>query len=429
MLQKLLLILFLSPILANGQVITTFAGNGGAESFSALDSVSATDAALWLPFGVTAANGNVYISEYGACRVRVVNADDIIATLPGAYYHRLDDPVKVAIDTAGKVFIADMGYSVITKISKAGIMSTFAGIEAGGAGAYSGDNGPATAAQLNQPSGVAVDTNGNVFIADAGNNRIRKVNASGIISTVAGTGAYGYSGDNGPASAAKFANCEGVYIAPSGTIYVADAGNSRIRIINSAGIIVTVAGSASAGYSGDGGPATAAQLHGPCQLAFDDHSNMYIADYDNYCIRKVDAAGNISTFAGCDTAGFSGDGGDARLARINSPQDVSVDAAGNVYIADFINQRIRVVSSTPSTGTRAVTGNRIISISPNPATTSLNITSGSKIDQLTITNLSGQAVYHGSFNSEQIHIDLSAFSSGAYLITINGSDTRQFIKK
>ena len=218
-----------------------------------------------------------------------------------------------------------------------------------GAGGFSGDGGPATAAQLNLPQGVAVDGAGNLYIADARNHRIRKVDASGIITTVAGTGeigggAGGFSGDGGPATAAQLNLPQGVAVDGAGNLYIADARNHRIRKVDASGIITTVAGTGeigggAGGFSGDGGPATAAQLNLPQGVAVDGAGNLYIADARNHRIRKVDASGIITTVAGTGeigggAGGFSGDGGPATAAQLNFPQDVAVDGAGNLYIAD-----------------------------------------------------------------------------------------------
>jgi uncharacterized protein (TIGR03437 family) len=223
-------------------------------------------------------------------------------------------------------------------------INTFAG---NGTIGYSGDNGPATSAQLNQPWGVAVDAAGNVYIADTVNNRIRKV-ANGVISTVAGNGTLGYSGDDGPATSAQLSWPEGVAVDSAGNLYVADQNNNRIRKVSN-GVITTVAGNGMPGYSGDNGPATSAQLYGPVGVAVDSAGNLYIADQPNNRIRKV-SNGVITTVAGngpdlYGNGGYSGDNGPATSARLNWPGDVAVDFAGNLFIADYRNNRIRKVSN------------------------------------------------------------------------------------
>jgi uncharacterized protein (TIGR03437 family) len=223
-------------------------------------------------------------------------------------------------------------------------INTFAG---NGTIGYSGDNGPATSAQLNQPWGVAVDAAGNVYIADTVNNRIRKV-ANGVISTVAGNGTLGYSGDDGPATSAQLSWPAGVAVDSAGNLYVADQNNNRIRKVSN-GVITTVAGNGMPGYSGDNGPATSAKLYGPKGVAVDSAGNLYIADTSNQRIRKV-LNGVIATAAGngpdlYGNGGYSGDNGPATSARLNQPWGVAVDFAGNLFIADYGNNRIRKVSN------------------------------------------------------------------------------------
>ena len=217
----------------------------------------------------------------------------------------------MAVDASGNLYIADTGNNRIRKVSATGIITTVAG---NGSAGYSGDGGPATSAQLDGPEGVAVDGSGNLYIADTCNNRIRKVSATGIITTVAGNGSAGYSGDGGPATSAQLSLPAGVAVDGSGNLYIADSGNNRIRKVSATGIITTVAGNGSPGYSGDGGPATSAQLNQPAGVAVDASGNLYIADSSNNRIRKVSATGIITTVAGNGFDGYSGDGGPATSA-------------------------------------------------------------------------------------------------------------------
>jgi hypothetical protein len=232
-----------------------------------------------------------------------------------------------------------------------GVINTLAG---DGTGGYSGDGGAATSAKLYGPSGVAVDSNGNIYIADYFNNRIRKVTAStGDISTVAGNGTAGYSGDGGAATSAELDNPFAVAVDSEGNIYIADATNNRVRKVTvSTGDISTVAGNGTAGYSGDGGKATSAELNAPGGVAVDSAGNIYIADVLNNRIRKVTVStGDIATVAGDGTRGYSGDGGKATSAELWWPSGVAVDSADNIYIADSDNMRVRVVN----TGTAQIT--------------------------------------------------------------------------
>jgi sugar lactone lactonase YvrE len=213
---------------------------------------------------------------------------------------------------------------------------------------YSGDGGPAASAEFSSPTGVAVDSSGNLYIVDADNNRIRKVTAStGIITTVAGNGTAGYSGDGGAATSAELDTPFGVAVDASGNLYIVDVNNDRIRKVTaSTGIITTVAGNGTWGYSGDGGTATSAELFSPFGVAVDASGNLYIADSGNNRIRKVTAStGIITTVAGNGTAGSTGDGGAASSAELSYPTGVVVDSLGNFYIADYNNNKVRTVGS------------------------------------------------------------------------------------
>jgi hypothetical protein len=221
-------------------------------------------------------------------------------------------------------------------------ISTVAG---NGVAGYSGDGGPATSAELNNPYGVAVDAAGNIYIADTLNNRVRKVTPNGTITTVAGTGAVGFSGDGGPATSARLNRPIRLTIDQQGDILLADNNNNRIRKVTPGGIITTVAGSAVQGYEGDGGPAAAAALYYPVYALSDNAGNLFIVDQFNHAIRKVDSSGIITTVAGTGVPGFSGDGGPGVNAALNSPTTVALNAAGDLFIADQNNNRIRKLSN------------------------------------------------------------------------------------
>jgi sugar lactone lactonase YvrE len=221
-------------------------------------------------------------------------------------------------------------------------ISTVAGTDHDG---FGGDGGAATSAQLNYPHGVAMDSAGNFYIADTNNNRIRKVSTSGTITAFAGTGSFGYYGDGGAATAAQLNGPYSVVVDSAGNLYIAEPGNNRIRKVSTTGTITTIAGTGYSGFSGDGGDAASAQLYYPEGVAVDAGGNLYIADTYNNRIRKVSGNGTISTFAGTGTFGFSGDGVAATVANLYIPTGVAVDAAGNLYIAEAGNHRIRKVST------------------------------------------------------------------------------------
>ncbi len=297
------------------------------------------------------------------------SSDDVISTVASATTAGLNFPLAVAVDSQGNLFIADSRNNRIRKVSPAGIITTVAG---NGVPGFSGDGGPATAASLNYPYDVAVDPQGNLFIVDLNNNRIRKVSPAGIITTVAGNGVPGsiiVSGDGGPATAASIGYPYGVAVDSQGNLFIADSGN-RIRKVSPAGIITTVAGSVNGtqGFSGDGGPATAATFYSPSGVAVDSQGNLFIADIGNNRIRKVSPAGIITTVAGRGGSGFSGDGGPATAARLNVPSGVAVDSQGNLFIADFSNSRIRKVSPAGIITTVAGNGARVFGGDGGPAT-------------------------------------------------------------
>lgn len=271
---------------------------------------------------------------------------------------QLSQPHRVAVDAAGNLYIADSGNYRIRKVDAAtGIISTVAGTGAQGS---SGDGGAATSAKLSQPKGVALDAAGNIYIADTANNKIRKVTVStGVIDTVAGTGSPGSSGDGGAATSAKLKQPESVAVDAAGNIYIADTSNHTIRKVDaSTGNIDTIAGTGQPGGTGDGGAATSAKMWFPVGVAVDAAGNVYIADSNNHKIRKVDAStGIISAVAGTGSPGSSGDGGAATAAKIKRSEGVTVDDAGNLYIADTGNHKIRKVdASTGIISTLAGTG-------------------------------------------------------------------------
>jgi sugar lactone lactonase YvrE len=290
----------------------------------------------------------------------------------------LYSPYGVAIDASGNLFIADVGNARIRKVTQAGIISTIAGY---GAYGFSGDGGLATSAALDYPMSVAVSPSGNLFIADAANNRIRKVTTDGVINTLAGNGSSGIGGDGGPATSARLNYPTGVAVDSSGNLYVADTLNYRIRKVTSDGMIRTLAGNGSIGFSGDGGPAASARLNYPTGVAADLFGNLYFADTLNYCIRKVTPAGFINTVAGNGTSGFSGDGGPATSAELDYPVGVAIDSSGNLFIADSDGHRIRRVTPDGIIHTIAGNGNSGFSGDGGPAASAMvNSPTGVAID-------------------------------------------------
>ncbi len=340
--------------------IQTVAGNGAA-TFSG-DGGAATQSALNVPVDVAVdAAGNIYIADQFNHRIRRVAANGVISTVAGngsagysgdgglATSAQLNTPTGVFVDQGGTMFIADVGNQRIRRVdlSGRGIITTVAG---NGAKGYNGDGIIPTTASLYNPVRVAVDSSGNILIADQSNHRIRRIAPGGFITTVAGNGAGtpssgGFSGDGGPAAAASLNNPTAVAVSGSGVIYFSDQFNQRIRRVATDGTVTTVAGNGNAAFSGDGGQAALASLNYPGGLALDVAGNLYFNDDANFRVRRLATDGTISTIAGNGAAAFSGDGGPATAASLNGNFGIAVDVLGNIFIADSVNNRIRSIAT------------------------------------------------------------------------------------
>lgn len=326
----------------------------GASGFSG-DGGPAIQATLRVPAGLAFdSKGNLYIADRENHRVRMVDRKGIIRTVAGngtagfsgdggpATQASLNLPCGMVIDNKGNLYIADRSNNRIRVVDAKGNIRTFAG---NGADSYNGDAIPALQATLDKPFGLALDKDNNLYIADRGNNRIRKVNSAGFITTVAGDGGYYFIGDNGPAYRASIAGPTGVAVAPNGNIYIADRNNNRIRVVNSLGMIRTIMGTGQQDYNGDSELARETNLHLPFGVALDKKGDLIVIDRSHYRIRKLILQGNrVETIAGNGQKDFAGDNGPAAGARLSFPHGIVVDSKDNVIFADKSHYRIRKIT-------------------------------------------------------------------------------------
>jgi hypothetical protein len=435
MMKQLLIVLLIFRFSANAQIITTIAGNG-IEGFSG-DGGAATNAEL-RAYSVAVDNlNNLYIAEAENHRIRKVNPAGIITTIAGidsgvydiegipATDAYINGPCKVAVDLFGNVYFNE-GVRV-RKIDNAGILTTVAGSLYLPYGGFMG--GPATAVGLATVTDIAVDGPGNIYIADPIGYFVYKVTTSGIITVIAGNGVSGDAGDSGPATNAQLISPHNVTVDNIGNVYVTD--HYKIRKIDTSGIITTVAGNGLAGYSGDGGPATDATFNAPRNITVDTFNNLFIEDGNNYVIRKVSSSGVISTFAGNGIPGYTGDGGSATAAKLELGGGLACGISGNFYIASY--NAIRMVSTT-STGFISFSVSKIdIALYPNPTNGTLLVNGALDINDnsgvvLEVENVIGQVVYKNAISTYNglftAKVELNNVADGLYFLQIQSASKR-----
>ncbi|HTR54449.1 MAG TPA: DUF4215 domain-containing protein [Kofleriaceae bacterium] len=345
--------------IATDGTIATFAGSDRVPG----DGLAATSVAL----GSVAApafdpQGRVAFFDSVSLRVRRIELDGTLSTIAGngvfgytgdggpATSASLGEVSAMVYDSLGGLVIADSAAHVVRHVDSAGTITTIAGT---GVLGNTGDGGPAISARLHAPSGVAIDGMARVLISDSGSHSVRRIDTAGVITTIAGTGTPGSSGDGGPATSAQLDSPAGVTVDAQGLVIIADSGNYRIRRIDASGNISTIAGTGAGGFSGDGGAATSAKLNDPCAPATDPQGRLVFADAGNSVIRRIDATGVITTIAGTSALGFSGDGGPATAALLAVPIGLAIDGAGDIVIADAEDEVVREIGATGTIVTTA----------------------------------------------------------------------------
>jgi len=333
-------------------IITTFAGNGsnGSNGDGGLGIEAQLSGGL---YGLAYDGlGNLYVADSDNHKVRKITPEGVISTFAGtglagnngdggsALQANLS-VLNVAVDVHNQVYILDSLHNVVRKVDSQGIITSIAGT---GEQGFKGDGAAAELALFNHPQGIYVSSGGSIYIADTGNHRIRRIDQLGIINTIAGSGTAGFAGDQAAAISANLNAPTSVTLDQQGLLLIGDSQNARVRRVDAAGNIHTIVGSGS-GYTGDGGLAVDAKIRWPAALIVDQQNQLYIADRDNHVIRRIDNNGIIDTIAGNNQAGFTGDGGSALQAQLNSPESLSLDVAGNLYIGDTKNNRIRRLDS------------------------------------------------------------------------------------
>ncbi len=418
-----ILLFFFFFLGANAQTVSTLAGSG-TNGFA---NGTGTTAQFSYPYGVALdAAGNIYVADRSNNRIRKITTNGVVTTLAGSGIAgfangtgtaaQFNLPIGVATDALGNVYVTDMANNRIRKITATGVVTTLAGSSIAGSA-----DGTGASAQFANPGGIAVDVAGTVYVADSSTNRIRKITAAGVVSTLAGS-TPGYA--DGTGTSAQFLYPCGVALDAVGNIFIEDSGNNRIRKITAAGVVSTLAGSTS-GYSD--GTGTAAQFYVPCGVAADAAGNVYVAENGNNRVRKITAAGVVTTLAGSGAQGFTD--GEGTAAQFYWPYGVTIDAVGNIFIGDSGNHRIRKISGV--LGTASYSHNQI-SVYPIPTTSIINI----DLEDITVTktiifDLNGRVVQSENIVDNRSNLNINHLANGIYLmqiITDKGMITKKIVK-
>jgi sugar lactone lactonase YvrE len=399
-------------------IISTIVGTG--TSGTGGDGGPATSATLSYPAGVAVNNAGDIFVVHGSSVRKISGTSGTISSLSTS--GALLSAAGVWVNNAGNLFVTDHYHDQVFRVNATSGATAWAC--GNGHQGHGGDGGPATNGTLMVPAGACTDRAGNIYIADRGSNAIRKVSSpSGTLSTICGNGTAGFSGDGGPASAAMVSSPNGICVDTASNIYFSDMGNQRIRKINAAtGRITTIAGTGSAGFSGDGGLAVAAKISGPAALFADKLGNIYLADQGNNRVRKIAVSRVITTIAGTGTAGFSGDGGPATSAKLSSPSGVWVDAWGNVFISDMYNNRIRKITNfVPTPKANGVSGvdESSVLVFPNPSTGTFYLQADASLLNATfeVYNVAGAKVYQSVITGTQDELVLDQ-PAGVYFLVV-----------
>ncbi len=435
-----------------GAIISTVAGTG--ESGNSGDGGQASMAELNQPISITIDQvGNIYIVDVGNDNIRKVSTDGIISTIAGkgADGRNVLQPVRkphdITVNDIGDIFFPEFEGGTICKIAANGILTTIAGKPDGSV--YRGDSTRASVAIIRHPQGIAIDNSGNIYFTSEKFNTVHKISKNGFISTIAGTGRAGFSGDGGKATSAELNKPFGIALGYTGNIYITDRGNNRVRKIDTSGIISTIAGMGELGYSGDTGLAVNATFHDPRGITIDNDENLYIADSRNDAIRCISSKGIITTIVGNGNIlyhgddgfksaiaysrikGEAGDGGPAVRAQLYWPSDVALDAAGDLYIADNQHHAIRKVTfpkKKKDSASAAEMDKLSVEVKDNLLIVKMH---QNPYSEFTINGKENVVMIKGPLNKNETEIDVVALPAGQYhLNLINGTKakTLMFVK-